>query len=611
MKKTIIPVLLIIVSVAWCQIEYQQITGELLEHWNTAYSSNFLQIHLYDSSNLPDNIYELLITGIEVERDSLDIYLMGMAPKTDIPFLLATGGYRGEYNFAKSFSKYYKDDDEILLSFQMPGSARYCQARYRWNVEEESLVLLRYYSADPSLDAMERIDSLLTEGDIAEAIDELNNMFYPGSYYSSDEMIARLLRSINRTAHEEADENNYQRAVDTFRTLRDYLIMSAEWYTAFDDSLDYVECNYANYMGLSEYVMIMNNYAYFLEQINDLNESLIVLRKVMDLEPSRMVAHLNIADVLWGFDEFAEAKDHYETYLEMMTDRELTHQIPLRVNERISTLPSDLVSLSWVVEIPEMAIGQWIEYGANNLSETLTISVVSSETNQGTECYWIQISVTDFVGQILVDPESMKTAMESYEQQLGAFVADPEAYIRNNMHDTSSTSNLFFNEESMYIVFKFISAVRMIKFEQQGQLMAIDFAGVPEFLEEIMSDSLFKKQLQQTLTQSFNAEGGQEGLDTIIAELENMQFSMIETDVDVAGTSISSVEFSIVHPEVKVEVVLSSELPLIPFAYGGFAGPGGTSFIEVRGYGFSGTENLLPGEPAQIIQGMMILQGMR
>ena len=334
MKAVLITVLLVIVSLVWGQIEYQPITGALLEHWNTAYSYFMPIVYHFDSGELPDGIYELRMAGIEIERDSLDIYLLGIAPETEIPFLLATGGYRGDYNFTKSDAIYNSEEDAIRLMFQMPGSARYSAGCYRWNVEEESLELLRYYSGDPSLDALERVDSLLTIGSISEAIHELNGMFYPGNYYSSDEMISRLLISINRTALQEHNEGNDQGAVDLFMDLADFLYTLEEWYTAFDDSLDYTESNYSNYMDLSDYVMIMNNYAFFLEQTDDLAKSLIVLRKVLDLDPSRMVAHLNIADVLWDLGETAEAEEHYMIYQDMMIDSELIHQIPLRVDER-------------------------------------------------------------------------------------------------------------------------------------------------------------------------------------------------------------------------------------------------------------------------------------
>ncbi|RKZ05590.1 hypothetical protein DRQ25_15810 [Candidatus Fermentibacteria bacterium] len=336
MKAVLITVLLTFASLQWGQIEYQPITGVLLEHWNTAYSYFIPIVYHFDSGELPDGIYELRIAGIEIERDSLDIYLLGMSPETDIPFLLATSGYRGDHNFTKSYARYYEEEDEIRLSFQMPGSARWCSGCYRWNIEGGSLEFLRYYSRDPSLEALERVDSLLAEGSISEAIYELNGMFYPGNYYSSDEMISRLLVSINRTALEQHNSGNNQGAVDLFLDLDEFFHTADEWFQAFNDSLDYVECNYSNYMGLSEYVMIMNNYAFYLEQIDDPGKSLVVLRKVLDLDPSRMVAHLNIADVLWDVGETTEAEEHYSIYHDMMTDNELPHQIPLRVHERTS-----------------------------------------------------------------------------------------------------------------------------------------------------------------------------------------------------------------------------------------------------------------------------------
>ncbi len=262
-------------------------------------------------------------------------------------------------------------------------------------------------------------------------------------------------------------------------------------------------------------------------------------------------------------------------------------------------------------DTPDMAVGQWIEYGADDMHETLTISVVGSETNQGIECYWVQISVTDFVGQILIDPEGMENAMEGYEEQFGTFAADPAAYIRENMSDAGGMADMFGNEENMDMALEFIKAIRMVKFEQQGMIMAIDLVGVPEFLEEMMDDPAFREQFEQGFAQGFNAEGGPEGLNDIMAELDNLQFGMTETSVDVAGNRVQGIEFTIVHPEGEAEAIISSELPLVPLAYARVSAEGETHFVEVRGYGFSGAENLLPGEPAQTIQAMMFLQGMQ
>ncbi len=264
-------------------------------------------------------------------------------------------------------------------------------------------------------------------------------------------------------------------------------------------------------------------------------------------------------------------------------------------------------------DTPEMAVGQWIEYGADDFDETLTISVVDTEVNQGTECYWVQISVSDFVGQLLVDPQGLENASQGYEEQFGTFVADPAAYIRENMSDAAGMADMFGNEENMAMALEFIKAIRIVKFEQQGMVMAIDLAGVPEFLEEMMDDPAFTEQFQEGFSQGFDADGGQDNLDEIMAELDDMQFGMNTTDIDVAGSSIQGMEFTIEHPKGEAEVVISSELPLIPLAFAEVVSfdEGESHFIEVRGYGFSGAENLLPGEAAQTIPAMMFLQGMQ
>ena len=333
MRNAIISLLFILLSVSYGQTVFTPITGELLEHWNTSSGTARPIVYYFDTDNLSNGIYEVVITGIEVEPGLLDMFLLGKTHDSEIPLLLGTSEYRGNYNFAKSDSRYNEEEDEISLYFQMPYSASYYAGCYRWDIDSGSLELLRYFSGDPSLEALARADSLMAEGNIAEAIREINEMFYPGNYYDPDEMFIRLLRSINRAAGEA--EGNHGKAVSLFGDLAAFLHTDREWFTAFADSLEYVNCDYSEYMGLGEYAMIMNNYAYYLEQTDDLDKSLIVLRKVLDLKPERMVAHLNIADVLWALGESVEAQEHYSIYVEMITDRELTHQIPGYVQERL------------------------------------------------------------------------------------------------------------------------------------------------------------------------------------------------------------------------------------------------------------------------------------
>lgn len=343
MKILFIPILLLSVSVSWCQIGYQPIDGFLLWYLNSlteSSSAHVADVWDFDTTELPNDINKLVLTCVEVFDDSLDIYLLGISPENNTPFLMAISGYRGEYCCENVSVRYHEEEDEFELKFYIPGCARICGGYYRWNIDNQSLVQLRCYTEDTALEALTKADSLLVEGDITEAIDELSSIqhMFTRYYYDPDEMIARLLRIVNRTALEEADAGNYQEAVALFDYLSNYNRMSFQWYTSFIDSLDYMESDRSIYMSFSEYVMILNNYAFFLEQTDGLFLSQMILRIVLDLQPSRIVAHLNIADVLWKLAEFAEASEHYSIYQEMMTDRDLTDQIPLRVHERQTSL---------------------------------------------------------------------------------------------------------------------------------------------------------------------------------------------------------------------------------------------------------------------------------
>jgi len=265
------------------------------------------------------------------------------------------------------------------------------------------------------------------------------------------------------------------------------------------------------------------------------------------------------------------------------------------------------------LDTPDLAVGQWIEFGADELAETVMISVVDTEINQGTECFWVQISGPGFVAQMLVDPSGLEIALADYQAQMDVFFADPAGYIREHMGDAEQMASMFGNEESMDMALEFVRAIRMIKFDQGGgAIMAIDLAGVPEFLEEQMADPAFQESFQQGFAQGFNAEQGQEGLNEVMDKLDEMEFAFNETTVEAGGGSVNGIEFSVNHPDMQITAVISNELPIIPLAYASINSvtEGESHTIQVRGFGMTGAENLLPGEPAQTIPAMMFLQGM-
>ncbi|MBD3370791.1 hypothetical protein GF402_10575 [Candidatus Fermentibacteria bacterium] len=263
------------------------------------------------------------------------------------------------------------------------------------------------------------------------------------------------------------------------------------------------------------------------------------------------------------------------------------------------------------LDAPELEVGQWITYGVDDEPQEATFGVLSSETFEGTECLWIQIDWGESAAQMLVDPAVLSEAFDSYSMVAETFLEDPAQYIRDNMGEAGDVSAMFTSEENMENALEFIGAFKMIRVDQGGgQILALDLSGVPDALEEMMEDPAFSQSFEQGF-QSGMVEG-EADIDEIMAELDRIDFGWDPTEVDVQGTSVSGYEFTMIHPDGGVEVVISDELPVIPLAHAKFTDTqsGEEHVLEVRGFGFDGVEDKLPGEAVQTMDAAMFLQMM-
>ena len=84
-------------------------------------------------------------------------------------------------------------------------------------------------------------------------------------------------------------------------------------------------------------IPLMNDKAYYLEQMGVYKESIYILKKVISKDPDRVVAYLNIADAYWGNNEKEEAKESYKKYIDLMKNQgKNMNKIPQRVYDRIN-----------------------------------------------------------------------------------------------------------------------------------------------------------------------------------------------------------------------------------------------------------------------------------
>jgi hypothetical protein len=269
MKLTFAVILSAFLSSGTCLDQFEPISGELLDAWNDeAIGLNFPKVYYYPLQDLSDDgsIYEVRFGGIETGYDSLDLYLIGLSG--DVPLLLATGGYRGEYNFAKSSALFDEESGLMSLYFQMPGSARYACSEYFWSMDSGTLVEIDHHTGDPSLDALEMIDILLELGEIEEAESVLLEMFYPGNYYRPEEMFCHFLRAAHAKAIELYGTGDLESAAMLFEHLPESWTVP-DWDGEGLTTESYQATGLAEYMSLEEFNVIATDYRYIVKCMDD------------------------------------------------------------------------------------------------------------------------------------------------------------------------------------------------------------------------------------------------------------------------------------------------------------------------------------------------------
>ncbi len=83
------------------------------------------------------------------------------------------------------------------------------------------------------------------------------------------------------------------------------------------------------------YLNIMNDYAFFLEQAKKYRESIEILNFVIKTTPKRIVAFINLGDAYYGIGDTDNAKNSYQTYIDLMKKNGKQKRIPKRVYDRV------------------------------------------------------------------------------------------------------------------------------------------------------------------------------------------------------------------------------------------------------------------------------------
>ncbi len=260
-------------------------------------------------------------------------------------------------------------------------------------------------------------------------------------------------------------------------------------------------------------------------------------------------------------------------------------------------------------EMPAPAPGQWISYGSDTSEGEMSVAVISSEDVQGVTCLWYQFSLEDNVIQVLVDQamfDGLRVEMQDFMREMGD---DPSEWIQANL-EGGDPSALFIPRDDPERMLTMIRAIKMVRIKDGEQIIALDMAGVPELVEQMIAEN---PDLFSQATAGMNAEPDPE-FQEFMDQVQEAEFLLDHEEIAVGGRNMGCVTLAITHPdEGTISLAFSSELPIFPLAEASVdpidpAEEGGTIFVT--GFAMEGAEDLMPGPATQTIPAAMMLQGL-
>jgi tetratricopeptide (TPR) repeat protein len=276
-----------------------------------------------------------------VVKENDNVLLVGMKGKTAV--WRKSFPLREDVNKAKTFVEC--QGQRIELHAQQPFSAAEIIQTFSWDGRRLRYVATRY--EDPSAEFIEEMLRAAEKGDTKTLRPFLENdpaegtveVMYPYAY-------------INRRLFVEAIRRGHTAATRLFKLGRareaavrlslmfdvtaalDRIVSGDEAPSKKPDK--WLAAWKSQEMEAADYVYALNDYGFFMQEAGDSGAAINIFAAVIQIDPKRAVAYLNLADSLWTLDRKAEARAHYKTYQQLMNEENRQSQIPARVAERLS-----------------------------------------------------------------------------------------------------------------------------------------------------------------------------------------------------------------------------------------------------------------------------------
>jgi tetratricopeptide (TPR) repeat protein len=275
-----------------------------------------------------------------VVRENDDVQLIGMRGPSAI--WKKSFPLREDVNKAKTYVQCQAR--VIELHSQLPFSAAEVIQTFSWNGLRLKYVATRH--EDPSAEFIEEMIRAAEKGDTRTLRPFLKNdpaegtveVMYPYAYITR-QLFADAIKRGHNVATRLFRQGRAREAALRLSLMFDVTeelnqIVSADeplkesparWLAAWK----------AQELEPGDYVYALNDYGFFLQQAGDHSRAVATFKAIIEVDPARAVAYLNLADSLWMLDRKGEARAHYRTYRQLMTGANRQSGILARVAERL------------------------------------------------------------------------------------------------------------------------------------------------------------------------------------------------------------------------------------------------------------------------------------
>lgn len=236
-------------------------------------------------------------------------------------------------NTAKSWIS--SNGDTIRVFSEFPFSSAQTILTFLWT--GTGLSVLEVESKDPSYETVEKAIEWTAEGrDLPEG--HLDWVGYPDRYIY-DALITNAIAKGHAAAMKQYNGGHAGKAAERLAAMFDMTVsliglvgMASEsewrpevWIESWQE------------MGIAgkDFIYALNDYGFFLQETGEHSSALPVFEKIIEIDPKRIVAYLNLADSQWELGNIENAKTPYRSYIDLMTAAGLSAKIPVRVKQRV------------------------------------------------------------------------------------------------------------------------------------------------------------------------------------------------------------------------------------------------------------------------------------